>query len=109
MRCGFGEAIGCRPAPATAGSSSSGENRMKRALPMLVLICGCAGEGGRPQGFSGLEAEAKSVCELMADPAPYVGREIMLTGVYFATPHERLLVDPDCPQGSLRVSHSLRF
>jgi hypothetical protein len=82
---------------------------MKRALPMLVLVCGCAGQSGRPQGFSRLEAEAKSVCELMADPAPYVGLEIMLKGVYFATPHERLLVDPDCPKESLRVSHSIRF
>ena len=45
----------------------------------------------------------------MTDPHSYVGRRIMITGVYFATPHERLLVSNDCRDRSIRVSHSLHL
>ncbi len=82
---------------------------MKRAVLVFVLVSGCAAPDAGGESFRSLEAAAKSVCEVMADPAPYVGRRIILKGIYFATPHERLLVDHDCPQWDLRVSHSLRI
>jgi hypothetical protein len=82
---------------------------MKRAALVFVFVAGCAAPGSGGERFRSLEAAAKSVCELMADPIPYVGQRVTLKGIYFATPHERLLVDRDCPQWDLRVSHSLQI
>ncbi|HET9641208.1 MAG TPA: hypothetical protein VFP12_18610 [Allosphingosinicella sp.] len=82
---------------------------MKRAVLVFVLVSGCAAPDSGGERFRALQAAAKSVCELMADPLPYVGRRLTLKGIYFATPHERLLVDRDCPQSDLRVSHSLQI
>jgi len=81
---------------------------MKRAIPIFLLVTGCAGQAGRAPDFSSLQAGAKSVCELMADPTPYVGQRIVLEGVYFATPHERLLVDRDRDCPNLPVRHSIQ-
>jgi hypothetical protein len=79
---------------------------MKRALIACLFAASCAAQGERPDEFQPLQARAKSVCEVLADPQAYVGRRITITGIYFAEPHQRLLVDDDCPDGSLPTSHS---
>ncbi|HEU0097840.1 MAG TPA: hypothetical protein VFQ67_03605 [Allosphingosinicella sp.] len=80
---------------------------MRVALIAAVLVSGCAADGGRIREFESVQAAAKTVCEVMADPDSLVGRRIVVEGIYFATPHERLLVGRGCGQWSLRVSQSL--
>ena len=72
-----------------------------------ILLSSCAGQGERPEEFSSLQARAKSVCEVLADPATYVGQRIMIHGVYWAEPHRRVLYDDRCPDSDLRVKHAL--
>jgi hypothetical protein len=55
-----------------------------------------------------LQLEAKSLCEVMANPEGYAGRRILIKGTYFQEPEQRLLYDPHCPDWDVRVSHSLR-
>jgi hypothetical protein len=53
-----------------------------------------------------MQIGAKSVCEVMAGPNSYASRRIVIKGIYFQEPHQRLLYDEDCPQWDFSVSHS---
>jgi hypothetical protein len=79
---------------------------MRVAVLVVALVCGCATDGERARKFEAVQTAAKTLCEVMADPDPFVGRRIVIKGIYFATPHERLLIDRACPQWDLRVSHA---
>jgi len=80
---------------------------MRVAVLAFALVCGCATNGERRREFESVQAGAKTLCEVMVDPDSFVGRRIVIKGIYFATPHERLLIDRACPQWDLRVSHAL--
>jgi hypothetical protein len=58
--------------------------------------------------FASLQAKAVSVCKVMSSPTLYVNQRIIVHGLYFSEPHQRLLYDHTCPDLSLRVSHSLQ-
>jgi hypothetical protein len=75
---------------------------------IFLLVSACAAHGGGAREFRALQPGAKSVCEVMADPDAYVGRRIVVTGIYFATPHERLLVGRGC-DASFRVSEAMEI
>lgn len=77
---------------------------MKYVLLSCMVMAGCAADGERPDKFASLQAGAKSVCEVTGDPSSYLGRRILVHGIYFGTPHERMLHDPECPDSGLRVS-----
>jgi hypothetical protein len=74
----------------------------------IIFLSGCVAQTTDTEEFSYLGLEAKSVCEVLARRSQFVGQHLTVEGIYFQTPHERLLVDDDCPQWSLRVSHSLQ-
>lgn len=80
---------------------------MKYILLLSMAVAGCAANRERPKEFASLQAGAKSVCEVTGDPGSYLGRRILVQGIYFATPHERMLHDPRCPDSGFRVSHAL--
>lgn len=81
---------------------------MKPVVLLLAVVSGCAAHDGQEDVFLSLQANARTVCEVMADPNLYIDRRIIIKGTYFAEPHQRLLIDKTCPESSLRVSHSLR-
>ena len=80
---------------------------MKPLLIVPILVSGCASIEARDHRFSSLQAEAKSVCEVLAEPNSYVGQRIMIRGIYWAEPHRRALYDDRCPDSDLRVKHAL--
>lgn len=82
---------------------------MKRAIFIVFFISGCAVHGKRGQEFASLQSDAKSICEVMADPGAYAGRRIVIKGTYFREPHRRLIYDENCPDFDLGVSHSSRL
>jgi len=77
---------------------------VKYVLLPCILIAGCAASGERPNEFASVQAGAKSVCEVTGDPGSYLGRRILVQGIHFETPHERMLHDPKCPDSGFRVS-----
>lgn len=80
---------------------------MKYLALMSIVLSGCAERGERPEEFSSLQARAKSVCEVLANPGLYVGQRIMIQGIYWAEPHRRVLYEDRCPDSDLRVKHAL--
>lgn len=79
---------------------------MRGALLLSAFAASCASAGGGELDFSSAQAGAKSICEVMADPSSHAGRRIVLKGIYFQEPHQRLLYDEACPQWDFRVSHA---
>ena len=80
---------------------------MKQLVFASVLMAGCAYNGDAEKPPS-LKVQAKSICEVMSSPTLYLGKRILIRGVYFSEPHQRLIYDDTCPQHVLRVSHSLK-
>jgi hypothetical protein len=80
---------------------------MKRVMLLLFLLLACAAPQEPELKYLSVQAGAKTVCEVLADPNSYVGQGIVVKGVYFSTPHQRLLVDDDCPEGDFAVRESL--
>jgi hypothetical protein len=81
---------------------------MRGVVLILILAASCATRQAPRREFVSVQAQAVSVCEVMADPNSYVGRRIVIKGIYFAEPHQRLLFNDSCPTSALRVVHSLR-
>lgn len=46
---------------------------------------------------------AMPLCEVLAHPGKYVGSEINVQGLYWRTPHERILHDPSCKRGEMAI------
>lgn len=81
---------------------------MKSVLPIFALVCGCAVHEAQGHKFSSLQSVAKSVCDVMTEPDPYLGQRIIIKGLYAQGPHRRLLHDRNCPEWDFSVSLSLR-
>lgn len=81
---------------------------MKAVLPILAIVGGCASEESRGHNPSSPAAGATTVCEVMAQPDAYVGRQVTVRGLYAQGPHGRLLHDRSCPEWDFKVSLSLR-
>lgn len=81
---------------------------MKHMLLIIAAVTGCTADEQRVDGFSSVKAQAKSVCEVMTNPSLYAGRKIIVHGIYFAEPHQRLLYDNTCKQLSFPVEHSVQ-
>jgi hypothetical protein len=79
---------------------------MRLILVLAATVAGCASQDYGSVRFLSTQEEASTICEVMTDWRSYVGMRIIIRGVYFQEPHQRLLVDDDCPQWQLRVSHS---
>lgn len=81
---------------------------MKPVLLIFVLLAGCAAGEAKGLKFSSFQSVAKSVCEVMANPDPYLGQRIIIKGLFAQGPHRRLLHDRECPEWDLSVSLSDR-
>jgi hypothetical protein len=81
---------------------------MIRAILLVFLISGCSAYNADSPGFLVLRESSKSVCEVMNEPGRYVGRRILIRGIYFREPHRRLIYDDNCPKLDLSVSRSAR-
>jgi len=71
-----------------------------------MVVPGCV-INDHGQRYSSLRQEAKTLCEVMADPHAYEGRRIMMKGLYVQEVHQRVLYDAGCPKWEFRVGHSL--
>jgi hypothetical protein len=69
-----------------------------------ILASSCTTNGQREREFQSLEAQARSMCEIMAEPIRYVGQKVMVRGSFWQSPHQRTLFDSDCPEKELPVS-----
>lgn len=76
---------------------------------LSIILMGCGSSQQPPRRFSSLQFAAKPFCEVMINPRPYVGRRILIKGIYVREPHQRILYDSACPQWEFRVSHSLKI
>lgn len=79
---------------------------MKGVVLIAALVSGCAVHHEPSRKFASLQLEAKSLCEVMANPRLYVKQRVMIKGIYVREPHQRVLYDADCPQWDFRVSHA---
>lgn len=79
---------------------------MRLILVLAATVAGCASQDYESSKFLPMKEKATTICEVMTDWSSYIGKRIIIRGVYFQEPHQRLLVDDDCPQWQLRVSHS---
>jgi hypothetical protein len=80
---------------------------MRSLVVACILASACSAERAPPQKFASLQLEAKTLCEVMADPGRYAGRRIMMKGLYVQELHQRVLYDANCREWDFRVSHSL--
>jgi hypothetical protein len=88
------------------GCDLSGEDGMRGLAIAFILTCGCSAHNESLQRFSSLQIEAKTLCEVMADPSRYAGRRVIMKGIYVQEPHQRVLYDPNCQEWDFRVSES---
>jgi hypothetical protein len=82
---------------------------MKGFALLFFMVSGCAMHTEKETSFLSLQAQAKSICEIMENPPLYAGRRLVIKGIYFVEPHQRMLYDEDCPDVGLRVSHSSKL
>ena len=80
---------------------------MKYILILCMAVAGCAMTGERREKFASLQARAKSVCEVMADPNSRIGQHILVHGIFFSEPNRRVLYDERCPGSTFKVSHAM--
>lgn len=74
-------------------------------LGIVVAVSGCAQHDYQPE-FPALRAQARSICEIMAEPARYLGQRIMVRGTYVQDPHHTYLSDNDCPDWEFNIRGS---
>lgn len=81
---------------------------MSRILAFFLIAAGCSSHNEQRYNIESLQKSAKSVCDVLADPRPYIGHYIIVEGVYKHDPHHRFLYDDACPNWELNVSHSIK-
>lgn len=84
------------------GATQIAASRMSLML-VLPLVASCAAQ--HTKGGVDLDALARAVpmCEVVAHPTQYDGREIEIVGVYGNAPHARILFDKECEPGEIVV------
>lgn len=82
---------------------------MRGTIIIAALASSCVMHKAGEERSRNFFSEAKTVCEITSNPAIYLGRRLIIKGVLFEEPHERLLYDESCRELDLSVSHSLRL
>jgi hypothetical protein len=48
-------------------------------------------------------SDAVTVCEIASHPEKYVGKKVIVEGIYFSTPEEQLLTSENCDDRSIKL------
>ena len=79
---------------------------MTRAFLLMLIAAtlACAPGSNLERASERTFADAVPLCALLANPAPYVGRRVAISGGYSMTPHGGLFHDERCERGEIPLS-----
>lgn len=80
---------------------------MKRVLFIFIMVSSCVSGEYESYETVSIKNEVRSVCEVMDDPSLYLGRYILIKGVYYQDDHQRLLYDNNCSEWELSIVHRI--
>jgi hypothetical protein len=75
---------------------------MREIIVLAALTASCSPLSAGTQYFG----QAIPVCNLVSDQQTYAGHRVLVSGVYYSTPHGGMLRGPDCDR-SVKLNGSL--